>query len=189
MRNFDNNTSVPSPTGTQASNNASDRSGSASQQEASNTQDQAGTPAAQPSTETQPQQQPQSQQQQPPSQQQPASQPEVSREEQQNTENSQEQQQEGVVQQEQAERDAVPVVLIDVPNPEADNAANASAGARQENAQPATEAMDVDSDGGGEEECTGLPGVSMPWIIVCAGSSPFTVGPQYLQGLPYRDPL
>lgn len=71
----------------------------------------------------------------------------MSREEQQNTENSQEQQQESGTQQEQAERDAVPVVLIDVPNPEADNAANASAGARQESAQPTTEAMDVDSEG------------------------------------------
>lgn len=79
----------------------------------------------------------------------------MSREEQQNTENTQEQQQESGAQQEQAERDAVPVVLIDVPNPEADNAANASAGARQESAQPTSEAMDVDN-----EETTDLGSLS-----------------------------
>ncbi|XP_042241661.1 E3 ubiquitin-protein ligase HUWE1-like isoform X2 [Homarus americanus] len=49
------------------------------------------------------------------------------------------------VQQEQSERDFVPVVLIDVSNPEADNAANASV-PRQEITQPTAEAMDVDTE-------------------------------------------
>lgn len=54
------------------------------------------------------------------------------------------------IQQEQIERDFVPVVLIDVSNPEADNAANASAVPQPESIQPAAEAMDVDNDVPGE---------------------------------------
>lgn len=64
--------------------------------------------------------------------------------------------------QDQSERDSLPVVLIDVPNPEADNAANASAAPQQESTQPpqqestqpGTEAMDVDNEIVGELFCT-----------------------------------
>ena len=77
--------------------------------------------------------------------------PEGSREERQGADNTtQELCQEGVAQPEN-ERDIVPVVLIDVPNPEADNAANASAGAQQESILPTTEAMDMDNEGGKNE--------------------------------------
>lgn len=49
-------------------------------------------------------------------------------------------------QQQAQERSVEPAVSIDVPNPEADNAANASATPQEEATQPTAEAMDVDNE-------------------------------------------
>lgn len=142
-------------TGSQASNNSSERGNSGSQQDTSGQeQQQSGTTDQQGATESSTTQQSQQQQQQ--------QQPETMNQEQSDSENTQDQataargdqtqqqqQQSQQQQQDQGERD-LPVVLIDVPNPEADNAANASSGTQQEASQPATEAMDVDTEGTGE---------------------------------------
>lgn len=131
--------------GTQPPNVATDRQ-TESQSSTVGNQEQSETGNNDPSSEMATSQQPQVTEA---SQEQPEAAAAAAIQEQVSTVTTQEQEdtvQQQIQQQEQSERDFVPVVLIDVSNPETDNAVNASATPQPESIQPTAEAMDVDNE-------------------------------------------